>query len=75
MKSGLASVNQSCELFRGLFFVKVIVLVNLKVELVKLTQEQPVDLIAMQQRLPVNVLKVPDQVEQDGLRVDELLAF
>ena len=46
MQRGLASIYQSYELGFSLFSVKVIIFVNLKVELVKLTVNQPVDLIA-----------------------------
>ena len=75
MQRGLASIYQSYELGFSLFSVKVIIFVNLKVELVKLTMNQPVDLIAFKQRAPVNILIVPDQVEKDRPWVDELFAF
>ena len=75
MQRGLASIYQSFELRLGLFSVEVFIFVNIKVELVKFSVNQPVGLIAMQQRLPINILIVPDHVEKDRLWVDELFAF
>ena len=75
MQRGLASIYQSFELGLCLFSVEVFIFVNIKVEFVKFSVNQPVGLIAMQQRLPINILIVPDQVEKDRLWVDELFAF